>query len=325
MLAQGKTLQNTKLQALNIRESPFVWQVEGDNYKSTKDSGMSKAPNDILKQSLKQISDKSHCNNASDDVFCNRVIALHNVGLQYHNKWVLRHVDFVLQKGEFVAVLGDSGCGKSSLLNLIAGFLVPSEGEILLFNKPHNKPDSQVGVMFQDPPLYPWLKIHQNVGFALKMRGLSKQEIQDKSQYYLHSVGLEHKANVYPYECSGGMRSRAQLAQVLALESEVILMDEPFSALDAFSKRAMQDLIAQIHFEFAKAIFFITHDIDEALRLAHRIIVLKPYVDGASETSIVYELKLPFTQKTCREGDKEFLELKDFLYALIKEKYDYVI
>lgn len=250
------------------------------------------------------------------------IISLHNVGLAYKDKWVLKNVDFALQKGEFVAVLGDSGCGKSSLLKLIAGFIKASEGEILFFHKPHTRPDSHIGVMFQDPPLYPWLSISQNVGFSPKMRHLPKSEIKQKVAYYLESVGLTHKANAYPYECSGGMRSRAQLAQVLAGEPKVILMDEPFSALDAFSKRSMQDLIAHIYHSFGKSIFFITHDIDEALRLANRIIVLKPYAEGKS--NIAWEVSPGFNNEDSRRY-KEYEELKEHLYALIKEKYDYVI
>lgn len=257
------------------------------------------------------------------------IFEIKNVGLYFDTKngkrQVLQSVDFSLKKNEFVSVIGDSGCGKSTLLRILAGYLKPSSGEVFFENQIHDKPNAKVGVMFQQSTLYPWLNLLQNVGFSSKMRKDSKRRQKEIAEHYLEAVGLREFAKNYPYECSGGMQSRASLAQVLACEPDVILMDEPFSALDAFTKRSMQDLIRFIYSKLQASVFFITHDIEEALYLSDRILIMKPTVNGSKNIVETLEVKLAKEDRVALESSREFIKLKEYLYARIKEKYDYVI
>lgn len=257
------------------------------------------------------------------------IFDVRNVGLFFDTKngkrQILQSVDFSLKKHEFVSVIGDSGCGKSTLLRVLAGYLKPSSGEVLFEKEVHTKPNAKIGVMFQHSTLYPWLNLLQNVGFSSKMRKDSKRRQHEIAEHYLEAVGLSEFAKNYPYECSGGMQSRASLAQVLACEPNVILMDEPFSALDAFTKRSMQDLIRHIYLKLKASVFFITHDIEEALYLSDRIIIMKPCGNGHKNIVETLEVNLPKEDRIALESSREFIRLKEYLYARIKEKYDYVI
>jgi len=190
--------------------------------------------------------------------------------------------------GEFVAILGPSGCGKTTLLNLLSGFQQPQSGQISI-NQTAVKPErSELGYVFQAPQLFPWLSALENVRFGLRMTAqLSEAQQRSQALQYLRLVGLENAAHRLPHQLSGGMQQRVSLARTLALEPSVLLMDEPFAALDAISRNSMNEETLRIWAELGQTVLFITHDIDEAVFLADRVIVLNIAPGGIhSELSI---------------------------------------
>jgi taurine transport system ATP-binding protein len=189
---------------------------------------------------------------------------------------VLRGVDLTIESGEFVSLIGPSGCGKSTLLSLLAGFIFPTQGEITLGGEPIAQPGWERGVVFQQPNLYPWLNVRDNVTFGPRMRGLSKERWQASAERLLALVGLEDFATRRPYELSGGMQQRAAIARVLVNEPLVMLMDEPFGALDALTRERMQEELLSIWRATGRTIFFITHSVEEAVYLGTRVLVMSP-------------------------------------------------
>lgn len=208
----------------------------------------------------------------------NTVLSLRDINLQYAGEHgsvtALQDINLDIQEGEFICVLGPSGCGKSTMLKIIAGFLQQSSGTALMDGQPIQGPDWHRGVVFQTPALYPWQTIRTNVEFGPRMRKLPQEEIRKAADEALRMVGLQDFGSHKPYELSGGMRQRASLARVLISKPRVILMDEPFGALDAFTRQNMQALIRNIWLETKNTVFLITHDVDEALSLATRILVM---------------------------------------------------
>jgi NitT/TauT family transport system ATP-binding protein len=193
-----------------------------------------------------------------------------------HNRKTLEAVDFTTAADEFICLLGPSGCGKTTLLNIIAGFVHPTQGSVLFDGGPVTGPGPDRGVVFQDPTLFPWLTAAQNIAFGLINRGISGPQRQAKVDDGLRLVGLESYANAYPHELSGGMRQRIALARVLVLEPKALLMDEPFSALDAISRERLQDELLEIWQRRRIPVIFVTHNADEAAYLADRIIIMGP-------------------------------------------------
>lgn len=186
----------------------------------------------------------------------------------------LKEVSFSVAEGEFVCLLGPSGCGKTTLLNLIAGFLRPDSGTIHFGGKPIAQPGPERGVVFQEPTLLPWLTIRRNIEMGLKAAGMSRQDQQQKVSESLRLVGLENSRNSFPHQLSGGMRQRAALARILALEPRLLLMDEPFSALDADTREHLQDELLKICTARRQTVIFVTHSVEEAAYLADRVIIL---------------------------------------------------
>jgi NitT/TauT family transport system ATP-binding protein len=184
--------------------------------------------------------------------------------------------DLDIEAGEFFCLLGPSGCGKTTVLKLLAGFEAPSGGEILMDGRPVTGASRDRGVVFQgDDSLYGWLTAIENVEFGLRMRGVARAERRERARRYLDLVGLTGQAQKYPAELSGGMKQRIQIARVLANEPTMLLMDEPFAALDAQTRALMQDELAAIWQTTRTTVLFITHDIDEAVRLGQRIGVMR--------------------------------------------------
>ena len=186
----------------------------------------------------------------------------------------LAETDLTIPQGQFVSVVGPSGCGKTTLLKIIAGFLTPTGGTARYRGTTITKPGAERGVVFQQPNLYPWYSVRDNVALGMRMRKVGKKERAEKAQRYLDLVGLSDFGDAKPYELSGGMQQRAQIARVLANETDVILMDEPFGALDAITRAKLQADLLAIQRAEQRTVFFITHDVDEAVFLGDRVLVM---------------------------------------------------
>ena len=186
----------------------------------------------------------------------------------------LRDVNLEVAESEFVMIVGPSGCGKTTLINIIGGLDHATQGEVLLDGRAVSGPGADRGMVFQGYSLFPWLTVRKNVEFGLKMKGVSKAEREQRSQKYIELVGLTGFEDALPRQLSGGMKQRVAIARTLANEPEVLLMDEPFGALDAQTRVVMQELLADISRRTGTTILFITHDIDEAVLLGDRIYVM---------------------------------------------------
>ncbi len=207
-------------------------------------------------------------------------VEAHNVSVTYdrlrEKDTLIALKDFSLHidEGEFVAIVGPSGCGKSTFLNVVAGLTFPVAGEISVMGKPVRGPETDRAVVFQDYALMPWRTTEANVRFGLELQGRVDSETKEKVAHYIKMVGLSGFEKAYPRELSGGMRQRVGLARALVTEPRLLLMDEPFAAVDAMTREVMQDELARIVAETGQAILFITHSVDEAITLADRIAVV---------------------------------------------------
>ena len=186
----------------------------------------------------------------------------------------LEDVSFRVGASEFVTLVGPSGCGKSTLLRMVAGFDAPDAGELRMDGKPIGAPGADRGVVFQQPQLYPWLTVEENVCFGPRMRGVARGTYAPAAADYLRAVGLSGFEKHYPYQLSGGMRQRLQIARVLINEPRVLLMDEPFGALDYQTRLSMQRLLLELAAQYKPTVLFITHDIEEAIFLSDRVHVM---------------------------------------------------
>lgn len=207
-------------------------------------------------------------------------IGLRDVSLQFGNSpasdtsRVLDHISADIKENEIVALVGPSGCGKSTLLNLVAGLLTPTDGQVLTFGEPVDGPNTGVGYVTQRDTLLPWRTVERNLSVPLEIRKVDKRARHEKIRTELERVGLEDFAKHYPAQLSGGMRSRANLARTLIYEPDIVLMDEPFAALDALMRHRLQQELLSIWSGRPVTILYVTHDIDEAIVLASRILVM---------------------------------------------------
>jgi len=186
----------------------------------------------------------------------------------------LRDVNLVINKGEFVCLIGASGCGKSTLLRIVAGFEQPTAGSVAIYDHPVTGPGSDRGMVFQDYALFPWLTVRENIAFGPRQKGMTAARVRELSDEFVAMVGLTAFADRYPSQLSGGMKQRVAIARVLANEANILLMDEPFGALDALTREQLQDELLQIWARTGLTVIFVTHSVEEATLLADRVVVM---------------------------------------------------
>jgi nitrate ABC transporter ATP-binding subunit len=202
----------------------------------------------------------------------------------------LAPVDLAIPRGEFVCMIGASGCGKSTLLRIIAGFEEPTTGEVAIDGKPVTGPGSDRGMVFQDYALFPWMTVRQNISFGPRQRHLAREEIDQTTDEFVRMVGLERFADRYPNQLSGGMKQRVAIARVLANNANILLMDEPFGALDALTREQLQNELLQISKRTGVTTIFVTHSVEEAVLLADRVLVMSA---GPGKIDSDFRIDLP--------------------------------
>ena len=250
------------------------------------------------------------------------VLAAEHLHLTFPNQTVpvLQDINLKIEEGTLTVILGESGCGKTTLLNILAGFQKPSSGQIKLDDEVLTTPDARRAVVFQDHALLPWLNVSENIGFALQLKGLKEQEIQQQVDAILKIVGLSHVAKANIWELSGGMKQRVGIARALISHAAFILLDEPFAALDAFTRETMQQLVLDLWIEQNKSFFLITHDIEEALLLSNQLVLMT-----ARPGKIVETLKLDFAERYKQgesiraiKSDPKFIQLREQLFERLR-------
>jgi NitT/TauT family transport system ATP-binding protein len=227
---------------------------------------------------------------------------------------VLKDIDFTAREGEFIAIVGPSGAGKSTILRLISGLMRPSEGQVLYKDRPLTEINLEAAMVFQNFALLPWLTVAQNVELGLEVRGLDAATRRKKAAFYIDKVGLDGYEEAYPRELSGGMKQRVGLARALAIEPEILLMDEPFSALDALTSINLRDELVDIWSDRdipVNTVVMVTHMIEEAVELADRVLVLSSR-PGRIAGDLQIDLPRPREKR-----DKAFMEYVDKIFSLI--------
>ena len=231
----------------------------------------------------------------------------------------LEHLSFDVREGEFVSLIGGSGCGKSTTLSLLAGLNRADQGQVRIDGLETHAPGKNRGVVFQHYALFPWMRVRKNVEFGIRqVSEANKKDIREKAERYLKLVGLEGSENLYPYQLSGGMQQRVSIARLLSMETEILLMDEPFGAIDAKNRVVLQDLLLALLERSAKrrTVVFVTHDIDEAILLSDRILFMK-------DARIAETLEVPFEHPRNREEIVTSRQYQEFRRKLFNLFYDF--
>lgn len=248
----------------------------------------------------------------------NELISVENLSLSYSDgPAILENLNFNIYHGEFVCVMGPSGCGKSTLLNILAGFLSPTQGRATLNQTEIRGIDWNRGVIFQRPPLFEWYSVRKNVAFGPRMRKVPKEKVDADVETYLKRVGLLEAADKKVFELSGGMQQRVAIARVLINNPEILLMDEPFGALDALTREQMQSLVRKIWHNTGKTILFITHDVDEALKMGTRALIMARHPGR-----IAKDLSFNFTRDFIQSNDDGKVWFQEKYYELRKQIMD---
>lgn len=249
-------------------------------------------------------------------------ININQVSVAYASKkgpvTAIEHIDKKINQGDFICVLGPSGCGKSTLLKVIAGFIQPTKGTCQMEDELITQPSWERGVVFQDSTLYPWMSVQENIQYGLKMRQVNPTMIKERTESILEKVGLLHVKDAHTFELSGGMQQRVAVARTLVNKPKMILMDEPFGALDALTRLNMQGLTRDLWQEEKTTVFLITHDIDEAMTLGNRV-----WVMSKNPGKIEKEYQLDYTYQALTDDrhrvsvDDKYLTIKNEILDII--------
>ncbi len=230
----------------------------------------------------------------------------------------LNGVSLDIKENEFICVVGPSGCGKSTLLNIIAGLSEPTSGKVFCEGKEVNGTGTERGVVFQQYALFPWLTVKKNVMFGLNLKGIKKKEAEEIAMKYLKMVQLEEFANHYPKELSGGMKQRVAIARAYAVNPSILLMDEPFGALDAQTRTQLQQELLETWEKERKTCFFITHDVDEAIILAQKVIIMSARPGCIKE---IVDIDIPYPRNQETRMEPKFIELKNHIWGKVYQEY----
>ncbi len=248
-------------------------------------------------------------------------LVIDQVGKVYNSKGgemvALDRTSFKVKEGEFITILGPSGCGKSTILRIVAGLEEPSSGAVYISGHKVKGPGPDRGMVFQSYTLYPWLNVEDNITFGLKLKGTTQKKCKEVARHYLDLIGLNGFEKHYPIQLSGGMKQRVAIARALANDPEILLMDEPFGALDAQTRSIMQEILLKAWDESKKTILFITHDVEESIFLADSVYVMTARPGRLKENIAV---NLPRPREYSIKNSSEFLSLKTRLLGLIREE-----
>jgi nitrate/nitrite transport system ATP-binding protein len=246
-----------------------------------------------------------------------RYLSIEGVSMEFGSSSILSGIDLQIERGEFITLIGHSGCGKSTLLNLVAGLLQPTRGAILLAGKHVGGPGPDRGVVFQNHSLLPWLTCFENVYLAVER--VFKDDLKKRTHAALELVGLSHAERKYPHEISGGMKQRVGIARALAIEPKVLLLDEPFGALDALTRATLQDELMRIVAQTGATVVMVTHDVDEAVLLSDRVVMMS----NGPAARIGDVLEVPLSRPRLRlelAHDSRFMELRARVLEFLYEK-----
>lgn len=257
-----------------------------------------------------------HCNSAVSKIEIRGLSKVYNG--RNGDTTALQNTNLSIMKNEFVCVVGPSGCGKTTLLNIIGGLEEATSGSVKVDGVEVKGPGKERGVVFQQYALFPWKTVLKNIEFGLKLRGLSKQERQEKAEYYLELVGLKDFAHAYPKELSGGMKQRVAIARAYAVEPEILLMDEPFGALDAQTRAQLQEELLKTWQKEKKTCFFITHDVEEAVILAQRVIIMSARPGRIKE---IIDVDIPYPRDQSTKLDERFIRVKNEIWSKVYREY----
>jgi NitT/TauT family transport system ATP-binding protein len=248
-------------------------------------------------------------------------LELRNISMQYAQRGrrftALRDVSLEVAAGEFISLVGASGCGKTTLLRIVDGLVTPSRGEVWVDGRQVSRPGPDRGFVFQQDALFPWRTVLDNVIFGLEVQGKPKRQARERADVLVRLVGLSGFEQHFPHELSGGMRQRANLARALTIDPDVLLMDEPFAALDAQTREIMQSELLRIWRSNRKTVLFVTHQIDEAVYLADRVVVM---TSRPGQIKGVLDVDIPRPRELSIKRTPRFLELVDEIWKMIEEE-----
>ncbi|HBR01995.1 MAG TPA: nitrate ABC transporter ATP-binding protein [Ruminiclostridium sp.] len=249
-------------------------------------------------------------------------VKIRNVTKTYSSKRgdviALNGFNLDIKENEFICVVGPSGCGKSTMLNILAGLDNATSGEILVDGNVIHGPSPDRGVVFQQYALFPWLTVKKNVEFGLRLKKLSRQEVSDIADHYIEMVGLQDFKNSYPKELSGGMKQRVAIARAYAMQPKLLLMDEPFGALDAQTRTQLQSELLKTWEEERRTCFFITHDVEEAVILAQRVIIMSARPGRIID---IVDIDIPYPRNQETKMEPKFFELKNKIWSQVYNQY----